>query len=126
MLLASRFLPDHGPGMGTVAPTAFEMMTSRPPNPSTASCTILSQSVSFPTSWPSCQMLIRCMKGRKNRERYALDQDRLGLILFLYLPGNLFCSVLTRIIIYGQVTTFSSKLLRYQCAQAPTDFDRSM
>ena len=34
----------------TVEHTAFEMITSRPPNPSIASCTILSQSTSFPTS----------------------------------------------------------------------------
>ena len=50
--------PGTRPQRANLEPTAFAMMMSRPPNPSTASCTILSQSASFATSYESCQTLI--------------------------------------------------------------------
>lgn len=56
-----------------------------------------------------------CMR-RTDWKSYALDEDGFGLKLSLYLLGHLFRSVLTCIVIYGQVATFSGEFLRYQCA----------
>lgn len=53
--------------------------------------------------------------GTERMESYTLDQDRLGLILSLYLLGHLFCSVLTCNVVDGQVAAFSGELLRYKC-----------
>ena len=50
------------------------------------------------------------------KKAYSLNQDGLGLIHSLYLLGDLFRPVLACNVIYGQVTIFSGKLLRYQCA----------
>ena len=51
-----------------------------------------------------------------NRKSYALYQDGLGLVFLLYLPGQLFRSVSTGIVVHGQLTPFSSEFLRYKSA----------
>ena len=61
-----------------------------------------------------CQISIS-LRGKRSRS-YALDQNSLGLVLSFYLLGDLFRSVLTRIVIYCQSTPFSGELLGYKCA----------
>lgn len=97
--------------------TALETMMSKPPRPSLASVTIRSQSCNIPTS---CRNLLvkDCKDFSKQRLSHAFDNERHDLVFFLHFPCHLVCSLLTCIVVDGDIAAFCGKLFGHESSQA--------
>lgn len=92
--------------------TAFDTIISSPPNPSVASCTILSQSSRMPVSWTRRQ---RASLGNI-KSTYTLKNNSLDFVFLLYILSHPLSLFRTCIIVDRNIRSFNSELFRDNCA----------